>query len=177
MNKNFTEREKNIFVLMVFCIFLFIVYRVVIAPINEKNAFLDEELDTKINIFNKNLKIINEENNLNEEYEIFYEAFSQKKANEKVMAEILSDIENVASSLNLNIADLKPNIVKKEGIFNQFSISLTINSNFIDIIHFVSVLQSKPYFLNVEEIRLNKKLNQDMFLIKTELVLGKRLIQ
>ena len=70
---------------------------------------------------------------------------------------MLSDIEKVNEKIDIRISDKKPQKVKTVDLYNQFSVSLTLEGKLEDVAHFVYDLQNKPYLLRVDELRIDKK--------------------
>jgi len=106
-------------------------------------------------------------------YEEFQKGNRQIGSNRKVMSTILAEIEGVAKELDLTISDLKPKKVKRDDYFNHFSVSLLLNSKFIDILHFLYKLQNPPHMFSVDEIRFDKWSRKNNSTMKTRLVLSK----
>ena len=89
------------------------------------------------------------------------------------MASILAEIEGVSAQLHLQIANLSPKRVQESDLYNRFSVSLTIDGNFVDILEFLHILQSDPHLFDVEEARFDKGMQAAAASVKTSLVLGK----
>ncbi len=89
------------------------------------------------------------------------------------MSSILSEIEETAGQLKLKISDLKPTRVKREEYNNRFSVTLTIDSKLVDIMHFLHLLQQTPHLFQIQEVYFEKSAMQDGSSLRTQLVLEK----
>ncbi len=173
MKRDFTKRERNIFIVLMALLVFFYLMQLVIKPLYVENISLDQSINIKLKTLKKELKKIEKSKLIEQKYRAFLSTFSQKKSEEEIMSEFLSSIEVVSRKMNLSISDLKPNKIKKEELVNYFSVSLTINSQLDDVINFLSVMQSSPHFLNVEEIKFERMLQRQKTFVKTRISLSK----
>lgn len=173
MKKSISKRSQKLFIV---CLILGSVYLfnwIVIEPIKNQLISLGEDIETQQNALDKNRTLIERAQRLEDLYNQYLEMFKQSKTNDEVMSFLLSEIEQVAGQLNLPISDLKPKRVKTEEFYNRFSVSLTIDSGFEDILHFLHMLQNKPHLFDVEELRIDKGARRQTDVVKTSLVLSK----
>lgn len=176
MIKRFTQREQIISIVTLILLGVLVSYYAVIKPLREKIIFLEKKTADQRKQFGKNLKLVREAGEIEKQYAPYLEKFKQDKPNEQVMSGILAEIEAAAAGLELQISDLKPKRVKEDGRYNQFSVSLTIDSNFLNIVHFLHILQSEPHLFEVEELEFDKGSQRKSDTMKTRLVLTKVLI-
>ena len=155
---------------------IYISYNFAVKPLQEKIVFTETRIDKARMKLRKYKRTIRNARKVSTDYNYYRDTFKQTGKDEQVMSSILSEIEEVARKLDLRISDLKPKRVKKEDLYNRFSVSLTINSEFPDIIKFLYTLQRQPHLFNVEELRFDKQTRRRAATIKTRLVLGKILI-
>ena len=174
--RRLTDREGRIAILCAIIILSYLSYNLVIKPLKDKSENLDTQIETAINQLKKNMTLLEKTGGINNDYNEYQNNFRQTKSNEQVMSSILNEIEKVAAELKLKISDLKPKRVKKEEYFNHFSVSLTIDSDFKDIVQFLYILQRDPHLFKVEELRFDKTTQRNTTAIKTTLVLDKILI-
>ena len=105
----------------------------------------------------KNLKIIHKAQRYEKQNTAIIANFKQKGSDEQAMSTIITEIESVAGEVNIRIADLKPQKVRKTGSFNNFSVSLVLDGQLTPIMNFVYDLQNQPHWFGVDEMRLDKK--------------------
>jgi len=171
--RHLTGREQRIFIVCLAMIFISVGYHGVIKPLERKNRLLGQEVKIHQIQLDRSLKVIQKAAALEEEYNFFKGKFRQPKTGEQVISSILSEIEEVAGKLKLHIADVKPQKVRAEEYSHRFSISLTMDNDFIDIIHFLYILQKPPHLFDVEEVHFDKTFRRKSMPMKTRIVLSK----
>ena len=177
MFRTLTKREGNIFALCIIVVLIYAGYRIVIKPLRRENALVEIGIQKEKKNLIKNLRVLAVQKNYKGRYVKYLSKFKQDQNNDEVMSLILSEIQQVGGKLNLRISELKPIKVKKEQYFNRFSVSLIIDSTFVDIIRFIYKLQSKPYLFKVEEFRFDKSSRRKEQTMKTHLILSRVLVQ
>lgn len=173
MIKRLTPREQVIAVMCLLAVSVYLAYYFVAIPLKDKVSYLEQKIEAEEKKYNKNIKLTHKAKALEGEFKEFSLKFKQDKANEQVMSSILSEIEQVAGDLKLHISDLKPKVVNRQEFYNRFSVSLTIESQFVPIIHFLFMVQNDPHFFSVEELRFDNGLQRENQNIRTTLVLSK----
>ncbi|MBU0469600.1 MAG: type 4a pilus biogenesis protein PilO [Candidatus Omnitrophica bacterium] len=176
MFRPLTKREVNIFVLCILLVLIYIGYNTVINSLRKRISIVESSIQEEKNQLSKSLKILDKQKHYKGQYVTYLSKLRQEQNNDEVMSSILSEIQQVGGRLNLGISDLKPKKVKKEQYFNRFSVSLTIESEFLDIISFIYTLQSKPHLFKVEEFRFDKGSLRQGKILKTQLILSRILI-
>ena len=83
--------------------------------------------------------------------QVYEQKFKQSASNEGTMSSILSEIEAAAADLKLQIANLTPKRVKETNFSNRFSVSLSIDGDFMDILQFLHRLQGEPHLLTLKK--------------------------
>ncbi len=171
--RHLTKREKNILRVCVALAIVYAGYHGAVNPFKDQMSVMDEKIDAQQKQLNENLRLIRRAGALKNRYQFYLQRFKQDKGNEQLVSLILEEIERAADDLNLRIANLKPEGVKKEEFFNRFSVSLTIESDFAGIIHFLHILQGEPHLFSVEQMRLEKGVQRNSPTIKSQITLGK----
>ena len=176
MGRKLTERERNIFIILVVLLFGFNLMQFVIKPLREQNSYFEQDISSKLKSLRKEVKKVRKSKIVEQKYLFFLNVFRQNKSDEKIMSDFLSSIEEVSRKINLSISDLKPKKIKKEQYYNRFSASLIINSQLNEVVNFLSLLQSSPYLLKVDEIKFERISRGKKAFVKTRLSLSKILI-
>lgn len=171
--RHLTKREKNILRVCVVLAIVYAGYHGAVSPLKDQMAVMDEKIDAQQRRLNENLRLIRKAGALKNQYQFYLQRFKQDKGNEQLVSLTLEEIERAANDLNLRIANLKPEGVKRGEFFNRFSVSLTIESDFAGIIHFLHILQSEPHLFSVEQMRLEKGVGRNSPTIKSQITLGK----
>lgn len=176
MSRTLSQREQFILIVCVLAALVCAGFYGLYKPFNEKTQILDKQIQGQKRQLNKNLATIQRSEELTRQYKALLSNFKQTRSDEEVMSAILNEIEQVANELQLKITDLKPKLVKPMGGYNQFSVTLTIDSDFKDIINFLYVLQSEPHLFGVIEIRFDKNSQRSTSAVKTTMILDRILI-
>ncbi len=176
MIKRLTKREQVIFIVCLLLVLVYVGYRAVAKPLEEKLFFLDDEIEAQQKKLKKNLGVINKAKGLSQQYSKYLEGMKQSGTNEQVMTSLLAEIQEIAAQLGLKISDLKPKRVKKEEYYNYFSVSLTLDGDLKEILQFVYILQKEPHLFHVNEFNFEKGAQRNSQEIKTRLILSRILI-
>ncbi len=171
--RRLTQREQNIFAVCLILAFIYMGYNGLVRPFHEKIILLDQSIGAHQRKLSQNLRMICEAESLERKYDPYLKKFKQSKSNEQAMSSILAEIEEVAGGLNLRISNLKPNKVKKEEFYNRFSVSLSLESDFADVLHFLYILQNDPHLFRIEEVQFEKGSAMTTTTIRTQIVLEK----
>ncbi len=154
MGIKMTEREKDIFCLWLGAVLLFVSVRWLGHPLKEKNQALDRILDAHTATIQKYRRQHKAALEAHSRYEAVTGIFGQKAPDAEVMAAFLSNIEQASRQLGLRLSELKPETVQEGPYLNRFSASLTLESRFSDVMRLLTILQSAPFYCDVEEIRM-----------------------
>ncbi|MCK5013310.1 MAG: type II secretion system protein M [Candidatus Omnitrophica bacterium] len=176
MIRRLTVREKRIFIATLAVVILAILYNGLIGPLQEEKDFLDQEIALQQKQLTREWKVIGEAKALDAQYDVYLKRFRQSGPEEEMASSILSEIEGAAGRFGLHVTDLKPQRIKHNEHDNQFSVSLTISSELVDVLRFLYVLQQQPYFFDVEEVEFERLARRKQSTITTRLVLGKAFI-
>ena len=176
MIRRLSKREQKIFVLCLLTALIYVGYAKAIKPLQARIDLMDAKITKQNKKIQQNLKTIKKAAALEPTYDQYIKKFKQSGSNEQVMSSILSEIEQVARELDLRISDLKPKRVQSAETHNRFSVSLTIDSEFVDIIHFLYLIQTQPHLFDVDEVQFDKGASRRSTAVKTQLVLGKNLV-
>ena len=173
MMRKLTKREKFFFCLFVAAGVIFIGYRFCVYPLMKTSGRQGGAVRSKYISLRKKIRSLETLAQLRNDYNLLEEKFEQDGSSEQVISSIISEIESVAGKLNLKISDLKPRKVKEDLYVNRFSVSLTLDSTFDEIIEFLRVLQQDPYRFNVDEFRIDKGSRRKSSTLKVRLIIGK----
>jgi Tfp pilus assembly protein PilO len=172
-----TKREKRIFVVCVALAVVYGVYNGLIRPSGARDVSLDQTIASWQRRLNKDTRVIQKAASLDGLYDFYVDRFKQVKTNEQVMSGIVAEVEEAAGRVQLQISNINPQKVKQGELYNRFSVSLTIEGPFMDIMHFLHLLQGEPHLFDVEEARIEKGAGRQTTLVRAQLVLSKIFIQ
>lgn len=168
-----TQREKRILAVCVAMIVMYGAYNGLIGPSRTMDDSLDQTIALEQRKLNKNTRVLQRAAALQGLYDSYQERFKQTKTNEQVMSGIVAEVEGVAGGVQLQISNINPQKAKKEEFYNRFSVSLTIEGPFTDIMHFLHLLQGEPHLFDVDEARIEKGAGHQTTIVRTQLVLSK----
>ena len=171
-----SAREQNILIVCTVLVTAYFSYHFMIMPLKERSENLDRMIEAEIREIKKYKQAISMGEAQDTGYVALIEGYQQQGSNEQVMSNILQEIEQVARGLGLNISDLKPQRVREQAFFNQFSISLRIDSSLPEIVKFIHAVQSRPHNFDVQDLRFDKSSRRNEDALKTTLVLQKTLV-
>ena len=175
MAKQLNQREKNTAIVTFLAVLIYGGYTFVYQPLKSELESMDQQISIQQEKKENNLVKIKEGQGLEEKYKSYIEEYKQSGTNEQVMSSLISEIENVAGQLNLHISDLKPQRVAKEEYWNNFSISVTLESSLSDAMHFLYILQDNKHLFRVEELRLEQARREEKQM-RTSLVVSRILV-
>ena len=173
--RRLTLREQQILAIAFFVAFAYFNVHFIFRPLKEKITALENNIRSTQKRFLKNKRIIKKEEAVESEYAKHALSLKQKASDEQEMASILSEVEAVANQLNMRIADMKPNKVKRVDFYNSFSVNLTIEGELATTTHFLYALQNTPHLFKVDEIYFERSSFRASEL-RCRLILSKALI-
>ena len=176
MIRRLSARELKILIVSLLLASIYIGHTLLVKPAKEKFIEMDEEIAAQQRRLAKTSAEIKKAGSLEKSWEVYEQKFKQSASNEGTMSSILSEIEAVAADLKLQIANLTPKKVKESELSNRFSVSLTMDGSFMDVVQFLHTLQSEPHLFEVEEARFDKGTRQESASVKASMVLGKTFI-
>ena len=176
MIRRLSARELKILIVSLALAAVYIGYILLVKPAREKFVALDEEIALQQRRLAKNSAEMQRAGSMEKALQVYEQKFKQSASNEGTMSSILSEIEAAAADLKLQIANLTPKRVKETNFSNRFSVSLSIDGDFMDILQFLHRLQGEPHLFDVEEARFDKGTRQQAASVKASLVLGKTFV-
>ncbi|MBF0479685.1 MAG: type 4a pilus biogenesis protein PilO [Candidatus Omnitrophica bacterium] len=171
--RRLTPREKLIFGICTITGVIYFGYNFVYKPIENRKQLLNSTVTTQMRHLQKDLRLMQDNPSEDDQYAQLAEYYKQKNSNEQVMSAMIADIQAVTNQMSLKISDLKPQKDKTTGLFTQFSVSLTLDSSFSDMIKLLAALQNTPHNLDVDEVSFEKGSSRVNDLLRVRLSLSK----
>lgn len=172
---NLTKREKKLFYLTMFLIFVWITYNFVIKPIIVKWKELDDKIEEKSRELEKNIRMIDRKERIEHEYKNYASAVKMGGSEEEEMAKFLTEIESLASSSSVHIIEIKPRPSKKIQFYKKYLIELDAEGNINQLSKFIYDIQNSSQLLKVDKFSLGTK-GAGTNLLKCRLLVSKILI-
>jgi Tfp pilus assembly protein PilO len=174
--RSFSSREKSIFILLVAVFSAHLFYNGLLKPIRGRGISLQQKWTSAQRELKKNLSLIRESPAIEREYADYAAYFLQTQEDEEQMSRLLSHLEAAASQSNVRLGEVKPQRITIRDFYNDFSVHVTMEEEWLTVMRFLYVLQNPPYFFAVTEMRLEKSPPPKTSL-KCYLVLGRTLIR
>ncbi len=157
MTTHFSRRERNVFIVCLGVIGVYVLNNFVYTPIKERSEWLDKQIQNSQKEWLSASRTIHKSKAVQQKYRQWLDSYRQKQSDGEVMSSVLTEIESTAASNNLNIADLKPNKPKGLNHYKEFSVSLVLEGDFIKVMEFIFILQKSPYDYFVDEADISRK--------------------
>jgi len=151
-----SNREKNIFIVCALLIATYSGYIFVYQPLKEAGVTFEDQLEAAQRQLEKSSRIVNKGKMYQSRYNSYMAKFKQTASNDEVMSATLSKIEQEAGKFDIRISELKPQKVKKESFYNNFSVSVTLEGTMTEIVKLLYALQNEPYSFKVDEARFDQ---------------------
>lgn len=156
MARSLTSREKKIFFLCLIVIGFYIVYSFGYQKIKEgitaqQEVFLENEKTLR-----RYAQIVRSEKTIEQKFAHYAKILEQKGSDEQEMTRVLSDIEETANKVDIRISNMEPGKIKKGDFYNYFSVDIQAEGPLKKICELLYVLEGKPNYFYVDEIRIEK---------------------
>lgn len=168
-----TNRERKIFYVCLALGLTYFGYNFIYKPFLGSENELNEKIAKARKKLIKNNNIIQTAKENEKVYEQYQAEFKQTQTNDQTISVLISNIEKEASQIGLAIADIKPKPVRQDKFFNSFSVSLSIEGKWTDILQLIHVLQQHPYLYSVDEMSLDRASQRNTDFIRAYLVLSR----
>ncbi|MDD3374459.1 MAG: type 4a pilus biogenesis protein PilO [Candidatus Omnitrophica bacterium] len=155
--KRLSKRESQIFILCILVFLIYIGFQFVYKPIKSQEDLFEKKISVIKKKIKKNLNILKEEGVVKIAYDQYLEAFAQKLSDQQEMSRISSEIEAVAKEADIKIIDMKPQRIREESFFKNFSLTVQTEGTMNLIMKFLYFLEQKPHHFQIEEVRLEKR--------------------
>lgn len=173
--RSLTKRENIILAICLLAGCAYLLKSFVFTLLAENAATFEDKAKVVEKRLRNNLKVLAREKAVNNEYNKYLPYFKQETSDEQEMAAILAQIESVSNSLNMRVADMKPNRVKHTDFYNNFTVTLTIEGELPSVLHFLYTLQNPPNLFTTSEIYFERSSVRTSS-IKCRLIISKLLI-
>ncbi len=149
-------REIRIMVIALGLIIFFIVYKIIINPIHEGSIDINDRLLLDQEQLIKANQLVAQKAQIEARYKKLVGLIGVVDSEEAQVPTIISKIEASARESNIHIANIQPqkSAVQKEAKF--LAVELEIDGQWLDIVHFLYLLQRQPNFYFINELNLEK---------------------
>ncbi|RKY28258.1 MAG: hypothetical protein DRP61_02140 [Candidatus Omnitrophota bacterium] len=152
-----SKRERLIFYLTIFFVFLFLVDKLVIEPLLSKMKTQEEEIKEKRMLIKKDLHILSIKDRILEESKKYEKFFSKTKSLDEEVTLILKEIESLANKSSVYLIFIRPGEVREEGSFKELLINLNCEGEMSQIVDFLYSIENSPKLLTIERYVISPK--------------------
>ena len=171
-----SKRERYITYITTVIIVFFFFSRVMLRPIINKLNDLNQEIAIQEKRLEKSLNILVQEDAINSNYKKYVKNLKQTSSDEEEIAELLSEIEQIAKKAGIFISDIKPLPVKKIDFYKEYVVELEAESEIAFIIDFIYQLEKSPRLLKVEKFHLTPKKEKGKDFLKAQMSISEILV-
>ena len=156
VKRQVSQREQALFIVCIGAIAIYVGYQFVFKALRSRLESLDRTIAAAERRLETQINILRQETMVTRHYDQRVSSRAQQSSDENEMASIVSEIGSVAAVVNLRVADLKPQRVRKVDFYNEFSVSLAVDGELLTILEFLHALQGDPHRFSIDEINLDK---------------------
>ena len=152
-----SKRERYILYITVVVIVSILFDKVVLSPITERLNKLNGEIFIQEKKLEKSLRILAQEELITSEYKEYTQFIRQSRSDKEEIAELLSEIEKIASKTPISLADIKPGKIEKVGHYRKYTVKIETESEMDHLANFIYQLELSPRLLRVKDFYLTPK--------------------
>ncbi|MBF0510794.1 MAG: type 4a pilus biogenesis protein PilO [Candidatus Omnitrophica bacterium] len=154
--KKLKNSETVILIIAVVLFICFLVMQFIIKPIREGDVDINDRLRVSKTRLIKEQQTAAQKSLVESRYENLVNLVGVDDSEEAQMTVIVSKIENSAHESNVHIANIRPlpSVKEKEAVF--LKVELELDGQWLDIVHFLNLLQAQPNFYFINDLNLEK---------------------
>ena len=152
-----SKRERFILYGTVCIVLLLVLDRLVIYPIFSKMDELNKEIKKKEVDIRKNLRILAHKDSILEERKRYASFLTSSKSEEEEMTSLLKEIEGLANNSSIDLVDMKPAGLQKEGSSERYVINLNCEADMENIVDFMYSIENSEKLLSIEKYKISPK--------------------
>jgi hypothetical protein len=159
MQKILTQREKTILYTTIGIVSVSIFFNFIITPIIRKNGLINKEIhNTKMKL-KKYLLLLSQKQSLQTKYNYLNAEKPASGIKENSTLRTLSEIENMANTAQIRILDIRPQLRKSEGSYDEILVELRTEGSLSDYITFIYNLENSLLLLRIKRFQFNSRSN------------------
>ncbi|MCQ9207479.1 MAG: type 4a pilus biogenesis protein PilO [Omnitrophica bacterium] len=157
IGQNLAKREK---LLVAVCIILgasAIGYNMVVGPIAAGWKARNNEIQARINLLNKNTKLLGMSDRLRAEYLKYRDYIELGQSEQEELRAALEEIENLSKKTSCRIANIKPRAARKIGNYKEISFVIISEGNIEALSRFLHAIEGSKKLLRVKHFSITPK--------------------
>ena len=132
-------------------------YGLMLEPLVSKWKSLNEEIVQKTILLNKNLRTLQKEKPIREEFEKYSQHTGFEGTDEETIASLLKVIEEKASATSTYITNIRPRPIRETPFYKEFIFEVIAESSLDQLAKFIFELQNSKELLKVRRMTLTMK--------------------
>jgi len=154
--KKLNQRETVILFITLSLVLIFGVYQFVLKPVQEGSMNIDDRLLLDHIQLVKANQLLAKKVVIDARYMNLVDSIGVVDSEEAQMPGIVAKIEGAAREANVHIANIQPQKSTDQGDVTFLSVELEIDGQWLDIVHFLYLIQQPPNFYFINELNLEK---------------------
>ena len=147
----------------------------VVKPVSTRVKALNMEIKTGEAQLSQYLRNLGHKDGVQKEYRKYTKYVKKGGSDEEETAKILGEIETLARSSNLILADMKPRMPRTIGFYKEYTVEIEVEGGMNSISRFLYQLNNSTQLLRAEKVRLYPK-KKGLSVIKGSILVTKILI-
>ena len=165
-----SKRGKALFYIVVTIIVVFFFDKGVLQPIMNKLNQLNKEILFQEKKLQKFTHTLSREDSIIKEHRKITQHLKQELSDEKEIAELLSEIEKLASKCSVFLSDIKSGPTKEVKPYKRFTVEIKVKTEITYLVDFIYQLEASERMLRVREFYLTHS-EKDSAIFKGHLVI------
>jgi len=176
MIPGFSKRERTLVIGVASLVFASLLYIFLVEPVIKRYGGTGEQIEAKRLKLKKASKLLKQKEQVSSLFqELSGIVKSGQGSQEEEMAELLSEIENLARESNIRISGMKPLSIKEISFYKKYTVEIDSEGSIEELMKFLHAVQASPQVLKVEQLELTSKSGAQGSL-KVSLLINKLLI-
>ncbi|MFA6217114.1 MAG: hypothetical protein WDL87_05630 [Candidatus Omnitrophota bacterium] len=159
MQKILSKREKAILYCTIGIVSLSVFYNFIITPVIRKISLLNIEIHSTKTKLKKYLQLLSQKQALQTKYTSLSASGPVSGAKENSTLITLSEIENMANTANIRILDIRPQLRKEEGSYEEILIELRTEGALNDYVKFIYNLENSLLLIRIKRFQFTSRTN------------------
>jgi Tfp pilus assembly protein PilO len=167
-----SKRERMGLNLAVFFVALILLDVGIINPIASKMNSLDKEIQEEMAKIKRDVRLVAQKDNIRREAGKYDSYVARSKSEEEEMTFVLKEIEELASTSSVYLADMKPGGLKETASTKKYFINLVVEAQMEQLTQFMYGIESSSRFLIIEKYQIEPK-SKDSSVAKCSMTISK----
>jgi len=152
-----SKREKTILYAAAFVLSFTILDRMIISPIFSRMKSLDDEIRESESDVRSDLRVLSHKDRILAEKKQYSSFYGALKTDEEEMTAVLKEVENLASTASIDLANLKPGNITEIRSSKVYSVNLNCESEMEQIARFMYSIESAKTLLSIDKYQISPK--------------------